>query len=101
LIGEFIRSPQTLEALKYFTTRVTHQAEKYERQDRYLRALDASGGLEIVHGVFEMRSVQCRECAAWYKRPQEKRTDVNIATHLVDDAFDGRLDIALMVCGRR
>ena len=69
------------------------------------------GGLDVCHilrdglnrnggtwGPFdEMRDVQCRECEAWYKRPQEKWTDVNIATHLVADAHANAFDTALLM----
>lgn len=99
LMERFLMPGQQLEIAKYFTTRVTHQPESWRRQDVYLKALERRGGLEVVPGTFEMRKVQCRgACGEWYKRPQEKRTDVNLATHLVADSYEDLFDTAFVLC---
>lgn len=99
LIERFVLDGQSLEFVKYFTTRVTHQPKSLARQDNYLLALAHRGGIEIIPGVFEKRQVQCQsECGRWYRRPQEKRTDVNIATHLVSDAYEDRFDTFILIC---
>ena len=84
----FIRPPQELWAVKYFTSLVTHDRPGLKRQNQYLQGLKTQGGITVHLGSFEKRSVKCTECDQWYKRNQEKRTDVNIATHLVADAHD-------------
>lgn len=97
LIRRRIRGDQVLTALKYFTAPVTHPPEKSKRQADYVRALSEHTMVEVIPGAFEQREVQCRVCSQWYKRPQEKRTDVNIATHLIVGAFDDQYDTAYLV----
>jgi uncharacterized LabA/DUF88 family protein len=92
LAEHFMRPPETLVAVKYFTALVTHDRPALNRQTHYLEALRAQGGITIHLGSFEQRKVKCAECQKWYKRSQEKRTDVNIATHLVADAHDELFD---------
>ncbi|MST31629.1 NYN domain-containing protein [Acidimicrobiaceae bacterium USS-CC1] len=96
LIDRFVRDGQRVELAKYFTTRVT-DVESRQRQDRYLQALGVRGGLDLIEGKFEMRSKQCGECGKWFKRPQEKYTDVNIATHLLLDALDDQVDTVAVI----
>jgi uncharacterized LabA/DUF88 family protein len=98
LVAAFIRDDQTLVAVRYFTARVTHQPEKLARQDLFLHALRAHSGIEPIEGAFEMRRLRCTECGRWYKRPQEKLTDVNIAVRLLADAHEDRLDTAFLLC---
>lgn len=97
LLDRFLLADQELVALKYFTTEVTHQPDKLARQRVYLKALEEHGGVEIHRGVFETRKVKCRVCTEWYGRPQEKQTDVNIATHLLVDAFDDQFDMFVLL----
>jgi uncharacterized LabA/DUF88 family protein len=99
LIRQFVLANQELIDLKYFTALVTHPPAKLKRQRLYVRALQKHGeGLDPIYGVFATRDVQCAKCGEWYPHPQEKRTDVNIATHLIADAFDNRFDTAILVC---
>jgi uncharacterized LabA/DUF88 family protein len=96
LTERFMRGPQELQSLKYFTSLRNHEPERLLRQQHYLRALDAVGGIEVITGQFEMRKLRCQVCDQWYKRPQEKQTDVNIATHLVADAYEVGFDTLLL-----
>jgi uncharacterized LabA/DUF88 family protein len=96
LLRRYLRAPQELVGIKYFTARMTHQPDKYARQQQYLRALEERGGIEILAGKFTSRRVFCRKCSKWFRVPQEKRTDVNLATHLVADAFDDQFDTFLI-----
>ena len=98
LISRRIREGQRLGEIKYFTALVTHQPKKVPRQQTYLRALEVQGGISIITGTFENRAIQCPECHVWYKRPKERQTDVNIATHLVSDAYENAFDTAYLVC---
>lgn len=98
LVARRIRPGQVLREIKYFTAPVTHEADKLPRQNSYVRALEQHAKVRVIRGAFEMRDKQCPNCENWYKRPQEKRTDVNIATHLLADAFDDTFDTAYLVC---
>ncbi|HEY7068758.1 MAG TPA: NYN domain-containing protein [Acidimicrobiales bacterium] len=96
-MSRYLREPQQLTGLKYFTSRMTHQPDRLARQDTYLRALEVRGGVETIAGKFTSRLVRCRKCGKSFRLPQEKRTDVNLASHLVADAFDDRFD-TFMLC---
>jgi hypothetical protein len=98
LVRRYVRGGNQLVAVKYFTTPQTHQPDKLGRQTNYLNALEARGGVQVILGAFETRRVQCKKCEQWYKRPQEKRTDVNVATHLVADSYEDVFDIAVLIC---
>ena len=95
-----LESNQQLELVRYFTTRVRDQPDKEKRQSTYIDALQARGGIEIDFGFFlKKRDVECRNCGHNWPNYEEKRTDVNIAVRLLDDAYDDRFDIALVISG--
>jgi hypothetical protein len=96
LLTRYMRPPQELVGIKCFTALMTHQPDKYVRQEQYLRALEVRGGIENLPGKFTSRRVHCRKCGKWFRVPQEKRTYVNLATHLVADAFDDSFDTFLL-----
>lgn len=90
---------QTLVSVKYFTARVKSPAISQQRQSDYLDALEAATRTLPIYGRFQMNDVQCRGCGAVRKKPEEKKTDVAIATHLVSDAYESVFDAALLVSG--
>ncbi len=92
LMERFTLPEQELVAVKYFTSRVIHEPTSLARQEVYLRALEKRGGVEVITGEYQTRKVQCPKCDRWYKRRQEKKTDVNLATHLVADAYEDHYD---------
>lgn len=55
--------------------------------------------MEIIDGTWTMKRVRCTKCKRTFEVPQEKRTDVNLATHLVADAFLDRYDTFVLVTG--
>lgn len=77
-----------------------------QRQQTYLRALQTIPNLTIHYGIFRIRTKR-----GWLKdpppkqphtiativAPEEKVTDVNLATQLVFDAFTGACDQALVI----
>lgn len=101
LAERLIAAPQTgvghLVDVKLFTARPTHDPEALVHQDLYLHALEVRAGLTIVHGRFQSIRVKCVACGMWYRRPQEKQTDVNFATHLVADAYEDSIDAAFVI----
>lgn len=97
LVERHVLGHQELVGLKYFTTRVTHKPESLHRQEAYLRALEMASDVQVISGSFEHRRVKCQgTCGEWYRRPQEKKTDVNLATHLVADSYEDLFDVALL-----
>jgi NYN domain len=95
--------------VRYFTARVSARDSDPHgpaRQDTYLRALGAVGGISIHMGRFKQSKVRLpvvnqslndgRRMAEVYKT-EEKGSDVNLATYLLLDAFRGESDIAVVV----
>lgn len=94
--------------VRYFTARVSGSStdpDMPSRQDVYLRALMARG--VIVHfGNFTERQKRRRlvnpppppgskYVEVWHR--EEKGSDVNLAVHLLNDAWDGAFDCAVVV----
>ena len=92
-----------LGTLKYFTALITGPQQPH--QQAYLSALATCPKVEVLMGKFKMRNVRCdvRGCnfrgSRWFPVPEEKRTDVNIATAMLDDAFDDLADRFVLVSG--
>ncbi len=91
------RPHQRLGLVRYFTARVRDDFEAGVDQAVYLDALMARGGVEIEFGHFLTTSVECRKCGFVKKKYEEKRTDVNMAVRILEDAYDDRFDLAIVV----
>lgn len=98
LSTKLLRSGQTLEQVNYFTSRVNNNHSKEVRQKVYLEAL-AEQGVQIIYGQYRGNKETCYKCGNSWPNSKEKMTDVNIATHLLRDAFTDSYDIALLVSG--
>ncbi|PKB57765.1 MAG: hypothetical protein BZY73_01535 [SAR202 cluster bacterium Casp-Chloro-G3] len=99
--------------IRYFTARViafSHDLQAPARQDTYLRALKTLPNL-VVHedGWFASHPVNLPRYPLNYPSPngppefvrvlrmEEKRTDVDLATHLLVDSFSGAFDEAVVI----
>lgn len=95
--------------VRYFTARVSarpHDPTQPQRQETYLRALATVPKVDLHFGHFLTHEVRMPDASAWqagqYKpvrviKTEEKGSDVNLATHLLMDAFDDLYDIAVIV----
>lgn len=95
----------------YFTARVdgghhTESADSIERQKAsrrrqfdYLKAIETLQTVTVVEGRFLRKRLKCRDCGHTRYVPEEKKSDVNIATQLMADAFHDRFDIGVVVSG--
>lgn len=90
---------QVLQHAKYFTSRVRGNVGKQQRQSAYLDALSTLKNVTIFWGRYQPDQKQCQKCGHYSYNPQEKKTDVNIATQLLCDAFHDRFDTAIVVSG--
>jgi uncharacterized LabA/DUF88 family protein len=100
LAESFLRPGQSLVAVKYFTADIKAGTDKHRRQQTYLDALKTQcSKLEIIRGRYLLKQRQCRRCGDVAQIPEEKKTDVNIASHMIVDAFNDRLDSAILVSG--
>ena len=89
----------TLIETKYFTSRVRGNVGKQDRQSAYLDALATLPNISFYWGRFQPDEKQCQRCGHLAFHPQEKKTDVNIATQLLCDAFHNRFDAAFLISG--
>jgi uncharacterized LabA/DUF88 family protein len=99
LAASFLRSDQDLVAVKYFTARISGPPDKKSRQDAYLEALRTVPGLSIYEGHYRLRETRCEHCRKAFSVPNEKMTDVNIASELLVDAFHDSFTTAFIVSG--
>lgn len=94
--------------IRYFTSRVSARSDdpqKPVRQDTYLRALATLPLVEIHFGHFVTRTErwpradrrQGESRTVKIRRTEEKGSDVNLATYLLLDAFQGRCDTAAVI----
>lgn len=95
-----------VQSIKYFTAIVSarpHDPQQPARQQIYLRALRTIPHLSVIFGHFLTHS--CRMVLSgtnppqkvWVDKTEEKGSDVNIAAHLLNDAFNKRYDVAVLV----
>ena len=79
------------------TAPITTSKGKQERQNAFLDALRTLPDIEITFGRFQPDPKSCDKCGHANFHPQEKKTDVNIATNLICDAIDDKFDSAILV----
>ena len=91
------RPNQTLTQVKYFTSKISKPAEKRKRQEKYLSALGTLVKLSIHFGRYQTFRERCKKCGRVYYDTNEKRIDVNIATHMLVDAFQDTFDTAILI----
>jgi uncharacterized LabA/DUF88 family protein len=99
----------TINQIKYFTARVNARPcdpDQPQRQQTYLRALETLPNLSIVFGTFltsstKMLKVGCdpSDAASYVQviKTEEKGSDVNLATHMLYDAFKGNFECAAVI----
>jgi uncharacterized LabA/DUF88 family protein len=98
LIESFLTQNQELIEIKYFTSRITHHPSKQKRQATYLEALETTG-VNLIYGLYKAKEIECHNCGHNWAISNEKMTDVNIATHLLLDAFNDKFDTAILISG--
>jgi len=97
LLLNFAPRPQfDLARIFYFSAYATWLPDAYARHREYVAALEASG-VEVVLGNFKKKPRECKRCGAQWEGHEEKETDVNIALTLLELAFAGEFDRALIV----
>lgn len=111
LSRKLLRPNQELQVAKYFTARIAGPKPqdapakkaalqaKRKRQTVFLDALSNRPMLRIIEGHYLAKDAECRKCHHRWTQPEEKMTDVNIATNLIIDAVDDAFDTAIIVSG--
>ena len=96
-----------IERIKYFTAHVSARPSDPDqpvRQQAYLRALQSLPNIEVILGRFITKQIRAalvhpigkmRTTMVW--RTDEKGSDVNLAVHLLHDAYHRKYDAAVVI----
>lgn len=99
LAERYVSPGEELIAVYYFTAYATWDEAKASRH-RTLVSVQKDRGVHVVLGRYRPVTEQCRAfCRQKYQTYREKRTDVNIAIHLLDMAYKHAYDKAILVSG--
>lgn len=98
LAKNLCKPTQQIVGVKYFTSRVSNNPSKQKRQTIYLEALEIQG-VEVIYGHYQSNTIECKRCGHLWLDQNEKMTDVNIATHLIADAYQQKYDTAMLISG--
>lgn len=82
----------------YFSAVALWLPNKAQKHKDYISAL-RSVGVEIILGQFKVKDRKCPLCSKNFISHEEKKTDINIAVKLLEDAFVDDFDSALIVSG--
>jgi 6-hydroxy-3-succinoylpyridine 3-monooxygenase len=99
-----LRQDDDVQLVRYFTALVTDDDGR-ARQLTYLRALATLPRVQVHLGKFKPKSTRClvKACsqpgARRFSVFEEKRTDVNIAIHMLDDSYQDACDRLVVVSG--
>lgn len=108
-LAEALLRGHQIDAVKYFTARVQDRPDDLglsQRQDVYIRALEAHSAVEVHYGQFRRRR-KMRPLADKLEKgvvdivavmdTEEKGSDVSLGSHLVWDACHDAMDVALVM----
>jgi uncharacterized LabA/DUF88 family protein len=90
-------SGQVLAHTKYFTSRISKPVSKQRLQSIFIDALSTLAEFSIYYGRYQAEIRTCENCGFKAIISSEKKTDVNIATELLVDAFQDKFDTAILV----
>jgi 6-hydroxy-3-succinoylpyridine 3-monooxygenase len=106
-LGKFfslLRPHDSIRNIRYFTAIVGGHSRS--NQEMYLRALQTIPNLTVVLGKFKTKRVICKHSGCNAPLPdrvfnvlEEKRTDVNIAVTMLDDAYQNKCEQMILVSG--
>jgi len=103
LVKIFKPNQYDIQKIKFFTATVSGTKKdplKPIRQEAYFRALNTLSTLERIMGNFQRKKIKINvtdDISINARVYEEKGTDVNIATHIVNDAHNKRYDTAILV----
>ena len=97
--------------IKYFTAKVKRKkfdSSNVIRQNIYLRALKSLSSMEIIFGQFKERQIRGILCdledrellkkdTVRVSKWEEKESDVNIASHIISDAYESEYDCTVLM----
>lgn len=90
-------STEQLTNVFYFSAYADHASTRVvQAQKAYIKALEIAGVFPIL-GYFKKKDRKCPNCNHKWASHEEKETDVNIASHLIDFAYQNAFDRALVI----
>jgi uncharacterized LabA/DUF88 family protein len=96
-LAKLLISPhEQIEFVKFFTAVPHWKPQSALRHREFIKAMVAEG-VDCILGQFKEKSARCKKCGATWKQHEEKETDVKIALHLLDDSFQGLIDVAYIL----
>jgi uncharacterized LabA/DUF88 family protein len=99
LSESLLKPGQVLLRTKYFTSRIRGKPKSEHRQSLFLEAISTLPNIQIYFGTFQADQKRCGKCGEMAFHPQEKKTDVNIATQILYDAIHNNFDTAFLITG--
>ena len=87
---------ECISEIHYFSAYAEWLPDAYRRHREYVKALEATG-VNVILGHFKAKEEYCKICGGRWKAHEEKETDVNIALHMLNDAYKKCYDKALLV----
>ena len=115
LVKTLLRDDHEIQSVKYFTAPIKtypHDAAALDHQKVYLQALSTLPEVEIIQGFYSKNTTwmpvyedACKTCNTTRDgmirvvKLEEKRSDVNIATSMLMDAFHDKADVFVLVSG--
>ena len=94
----FMKENQQLVAVKNFSAPTKNQS-KNQRQSTYFSANKQNKRFELILGSYVLKDISCNNCHTDFQIPEEKKTDVNIATQMISDCVYDDCDISILVSG--
>ncbi|MCF8095876.1 MAG: NYN domain-containing protein, partial [Desulfobacteraceae bacterium] len=96
LANRFVKKNDQLSEVFYFTALAYWRPESEARHKIFISALE-NAGVKVIRGKFKEKDRYCKFCGASYKHHEEKQTDVNIAVHLLNEAYKNTYDKAIIL----
>jgi len=94
----------TIGNIRYFTAPVVPRAsdpQQGQRQQTYFRALRTLPNVSIIEGHFSVKKVRMMKSdgtgTVQIIKTEEKGSDVNLASYILTDAYDGLYDVAVII----
>lgn len=97
--SSLLRNDEQLVYVRYFTARPL-SAGKRSRQNRLMKVNEVINNdlLKITYGEYFEKEVRCQAiCKELFTVPEEKQTDVNIASAILEDYFTGICDKSILI----
>lgn len=96
-LGEIITPSRTEKLVKvcYCTAFYPDERKKW-RHEQLIGALKVKG-VSVERGHYVHEDMKCNACDTEWKKPTEKAGDINVAIHLLRDAFRNQIDHAYLL----